>query len=75
MSKNKVAACMYQWHVFNWNINRGKKQPIIEASYCKQGLPRCVMGKESTANEVDSKDANLIPGLGRLFGVGNGNPL
>ena len=33
------------------------------------------MGKESTANEGDSKDANLIPGLGRFPGVRNGNQL
>ena len=36
------------------------------------GLPCGLAGKETTCNEGD---LNLIPGLGRLSGEGNGNPL
>ena len=33
------------------------------------------MVKNPPANEGDTRDAGLIPGLGRYPGVGNGNPL
>ena len=38
-------------------------------------LPRWHSGKESTASEGDARGAGSISGLGRSFGVGNGNPL
>ena len=31
-------------------------------------------GRESAASEGDTRDRDLIPGLGRSPGVGNGNP-
>ena len=34
-----------------------------------------VSGKESTCNAEDPGDMGLIPGLGRSFGEGTGNPL
>ena len=34
-----------------------------------------VSGKESTFNAEDPGDMGLIPGLGRSFGEGTGNPL
>ena len=33
------------------------------------------MGKNPPSNAGDTRDAGLIPGLGRSSGVGNGNPL
>ena len=32
-------------------------------------------GKESACDAGDARDADLIPGLGRSLGEGNGNPL
>ena len=32
-------------------------------------------GKESACNAGDARDVGSIPGLGRSFGIGNGNPL
>ena len=37
------------------------------------GLPRWLIGKEYASNERDSREAGLLPGSGRLPGVGNGN--
>ena len=39
------------------------------------GLPRCLSGKESSANEDDSGNMGSIPQLERSPGGGNGNPL
>ena len=39
------------------------------------GLFRQLSGKESSCNAGDTRDANLIPGLGRSPGGGKGNPL
>ena len=39
------------------------------------GLSQRLCGKESTYNTGDAGDGDLIPGLGRPPGVGNGNPL
>ena len=33
------------------------------------------MGKECTCNAADTRDAGLIPGLGKSLGEGQGNPL
>ena len=40
-----------------------------------KGLSLWQNGKESSANEGDTRVAGSIPGLGRSFGGGNGNPL
>ena len=37
--------------------------------------PQWLSGKESACNAGDATDAGSIPGLGRLPGAGNGNPL
>ena len=39
------------------------------------GLPRWLSGKESASNAGEARDSGLIPGWGRLPGVGNGNLL
>ena len=39
------------------------------------GFPGGSDGKESPSNVGDSRDAGLIPGLGRSPGEGNGYPL
>ena len=40
------------------------------------GGPQVVLGvKNLPSNAGDIRDINFIPGLGRLFGIGNGNPL
>ena len=39
------------------------------------GFPNGSVGKESTCNAGDTGDAGSIPGLGRSFEEGNGNPL
>ena len=45
--------------------------------YCSysEGFPGGAVVKNLPANAGDSRDSNLIPGLGRYLGVGNGNPL
>ena len=40
-----------------------------------QGFPGDAMLKNLPANAGDTRDASLLPGLGRSPGVGNGNPL
>ena len=40
-----------------------------------QGFPHGSVGKESACSAGDTGDINLIPGLGRYPGEGNGNPL
>ena len=39
------------------------------------GFPGSAVGKESATNAGDTRDASLIPRLGRSPGGGNGNPL
>ena len=39
------------------------------------GLPQVVSGKESACSSGDARDMDLIPGLGRFLGGGNGNPI
>ena len=39
------------------------------------GLPQCLSGKESVCNTGDMGRIDLIPGLGRSPGGGNGYPL
>ena len=39
------------------------------------GFPGGTSGKEPPANAGDIRDTDLIPGLGRSLGGGNGNPL
>ena len=39
------------------------------------GLPKWVIGKESTCNAGDTRDVGSIAGLRRSPGEGNGNPL
>ena len=41
----------------------------------EHGLTGGSIGKESTCNAGDIRDAASIPGLGRSPGEGNGNPL
>ena len=36
---------------------------------------QCLRGKESACGAGATRDTGLIPGSGRLFGEGNGNPL
>ena len=49
----------------------------ITELYCSysEGFPGGAVVKNLPANAGDSRDSNLIPGLGRYLGVGNGNPL
>ena len=37
-------------------------------------FPWWLIGKESACNAGDMRDTGLIPGLGKSFGKGNGNP-
>ena len=46
-----------------------------KTSPCLPGLPGGVMVKNLPADAEDTRDAGLIPRLGRSLGVGNGNPL
>ena len=39
------------------------------------GCPGGSVVKNPPSNEEDTRDVDLIPGLGRSPGVGNGNPL
>ena len=39
------------------------------------GFPGGTVVKNLPANAGDTRDAGLIPGLGRSPGIGNGNPL
>ena len=41
----------------------------------EMGFPGGAAVKNPPANAGDPRDANLIPGLGRFPGIGNGNPL
>ena len=41
----------------------------------RMGFPDSSAGKESTCNVEDTGDTDLISGLGRFPGEGNGNPL
>ena len=43
-------------------------------SVAVQGFPLWLSGKESACNVGDAGDVDLIPGLGRSPGGGNGNP-
>ena len=40
-----------------------------------KGFPGGTVLKNPPANAEDARDTDLIPGLGRSPGVGNGNPL
>ena len=40
-----------------------------------RALQVALVTKNSPANAGDIRDTGLIPGLGRIPGVGNGNPL
>ena len=42
---------------------------------CRVGFPGGAVVKNLPANAGDTRDMNLIPGLGRSFEVGNGNLL
>jgi len=42
---------------------------------CQVGLPQWLCSKESVCNARDTEDLDLIPGLGKSLGGGNGNPL
>ena len=48
---------------------------LVHLEKCIGLLPRWCNGKESACNAGDTEDAGLIPELGRLPAVGNGNPL
>ena len=50
-------------------------QEIINTLQGKTGFPCGSAGKESACSAGDTGDVNLIPGLGRSPGEGNGNPL
>ena len=43
--------------------------------YSREGFLDGSVGKESACNTRDTGDGDLIPGLGRSPGGGNGNPL
>ena len=53
---------------------RWTSQDIYEYLLCRQGFPSGAVVKNPPANGKDTRDAGLIPGLGRS-GVGNGNLL
>ena len=57
-------------HVFLWISNY--TLTLQKVQLLPPRLPWWLSGKESTAS---SRDADLIPGLGRSPGEGNGNPL
>ena len=48
---------------------------LLGISHKPLGFPRWHSGKEPTANAGNTRDAGLIPGLGRYPGIRNGNPL
>ena len=43
--------------------------------YLTFGLPKWLSGKESACNAGGARNMGLIPGPGRSYGKGNGNPL
>ena len=47
---------------------------LVHLEKCIGLLPRWCSGKESACNAGDTEDTGLIPELGRLPRVGNGNP-
>ena len=47
----------------------------IGSHLAPNGLPRWCSGKESACQAGVTRDAGLIPGLGRCPREGNGNPL
>ena len=47
----------------------------LKRNYSREYVSMWHSGPPICANAGDSKDVNLIPGLGRSLGVGNGNPL
>ena len=47
----------------------------LDAKMTSRGFPSGSVVKNPPANEGDSGDGGLIPGLGRSLGGGNGNPL
>ena len=56
---------------------RGRDKPRtgFEPDIPQKYFPGGVSGKESTCNEGVTGDARLIPGLGRSYRGGNGNPV
>ena len=48
---------------------------IINRNCEYNGLPRWLSSNEFTCNIGDSRDTDLIPGLGRFPGEGHSNPL
>ena len=49
--------------------------PCFACPYSHEGCPNASVGKESTSNAGDIRNAGSISGPGRSPGEGNGNPL
>ena len=65
----KVSRYLGQVSDHSYNIKKKKKKKLIV--YKNEGFP----GGSLLKNMPTNADASSIPGLGRSFGGGNGNPL